>query len=87
MSGEGASVRDPPSVLGGAAPCRCPKPRKLQRASRCAGTIFRLNLSDLEMPIEVIIIARGCGEQMLGALWPGQFHLRTRDGQSLSLLR
>ncbi|CAK7289190.1 hypothetical protein VULLAG_LOCUS315 [Vulpes lagopus] len=39
------------------------------------------------MPIGVIIIARGCGEQMLGALWPGQFHLRTGDGQSLSLLR
>lgn len=37
-----------------------------------AGTVFKFNLSDVEMPVEVISISRGCGEQTVWALCPGQ---------------
>ena len=30
-----------------------------------AGTVFKFNLSDVEMPVEEISISRGCGEQTL----------------------
>lgn len=52
-----------------------------------AGTICSLNLSDLEMPMEVINVSRGHGEQLLWASWPGWFHLETRVRHSLTLLR
>jgi len=48
------------------------KADKLLSSSLPAGTVFKFNLSDVEMPVEVISISRGCGEQTLWALCPGQ---------------